>query len=459
MRHDVAPHIESGAFHSKSLDNSAMQTHLLNTSQPLESAANRNLRRIFVLRSVMLLFLGAIALSLYLLKIPMHFYNISLSLGALVLLNGYTWWRMQSAKEVSSLELVTQLVADIAILTILFYFTGGYSNPFVWMYLLPIAVGAVALNRTHTWLLAAIAMVCYSVLVFVHVPLSHLHVHAVAGTSLDIHLVGMWIGFVASASIIAFFVTRIGQNLRDYDHMIADARETALESERMMALGTLAASAAHELGTPLSTMAVISKELQLQFEQNPQTLAQLQLLSAQIHRCKDILSSLSASSGNARAQSGQSMSLAKFIETSIARWRDTRPATSLTTQLSPLKEVTIFADRTLTQALQNILDNAADASPQAINLSASWDDKTLHLAVRDYGKGLTEEVSQKIGTPFFSTKPQQGMGLGVYLTRAVLARYNGHLSLTNHPEGGVIAEMTLPLLQLITAPTQPSLEK
>lgn len=427
-----------------------MQYSNINVSPELESAFNRNMRRIFVLRSVVIVFLAAIALFLFALNIPMHHLSIGLCLTALILLNVWTWWRLQSPKALTSITLLATLLADIGILSVLFYFTGGYSNPFVWMYLLPIAVGAVALNRPQTWLLALIAVACYSILVFFYVPLSHLHVHAVAGTSLDIHLVGMWMGFVVSAGIIAFFVTRIGQNLRDYDLMIADARESALESERMMALGTLAASAAHELGTPLSTMAVVSKELQHQLANEPAILDQLKVIATQVQRCKDILSSLSASSGTERAQSGQATSISAFIQSSIERWRDTRPATQLNVIIKPLQEVHIFADRTLTQALQNMLDNAADASPHQVDLHAHWDNKTLHLSIRDFGAGLSQEVHQQIGTPFYSTKQTHGMGLGVYLTRAVLARYQGTLKLNNHPDGGVLAEITLPLTQLIT---------
>ena len=427
-----------------------MQYSNINVSSELESAFNRNMRRIFVLRSVVIVFLAAIALFLFALNIPMHHLSIGLCLTSLILLNVWTWWRLQSPKALTSITILATLLADIGILSVLFYFTGGYSNPFVWMYLLPIAVGAVALNRAQTWLLALIAVACYSILVFFYVPLSHLHVHAVAGTSLDIHLVGMWMGFVVSAGIIAFFVTRIGQNLRDYDLMIADARESALESERMMALGTLAASAAHELGTPLSTMAVVSKELQHQLANEPAILDQLKVIATQVQRCKDILSSLSASSGTERAQSGQATSISAFIQSSIERWRDTRPATQLNVNIKPLQEVHIFADRTLTQALQNMLDNAADASPHQVDLHAHWDNKTLHLSIRDFGAGLSQEVHQQIGTPFYSTKQTHGMGLGVYLTRAVLARYQGTLKLNNHPDGGVLAEITLPLTKLIT---------
>lgn len=405
-----------------------------------------------MLRFVMIAFLSCAALALIYLNIPLHTLPITLAVSSMLLLNLITWLRLRNPNNISERELLMQLLGDIATLTALFYFTGGYSNPFVWMYLLPLTIGAVALQRLHAWLLAALAVICYSLLVFFYVPLSHLHMHYQEGRDLDIHLVGMWMGFVLSAGIIAIFVTRIGQNLRDHDHIIADARERALESERMIALGTLAASAAHELGTPLATMAVLAKELQLDFAKNKDASKKLSILSAQISRCKEILSSLSASSGQNRAESGQALPISEFLDLAVARWRDTRPATVLNYQAADAAtDLPIFADRTLTQALQNLLDNAADASPERITMQAEWNDKELKIHIRDYGAGLTAEALDKAGTPFFTSKDKQGLGLGLYLTRAILARYNGSVELNNHADGGVLTYVYLPLTQLKTS--------
>jgi len=414
-----------------------------------ESASRRNLWRLFVLRFVMIVFLSSAAIALIYLNIPLHTLPIALAVSSMLLLNLVIWWQLKKPNNISERELLAQLLGDIATLTALFYFTGGYSNPFVWMYLLPLTIAAVALQRLYAWLLTILAIACYSVLVFFYVPLSHLHMHYQEGRDLDIHLVGMWMGFVLSAGIIAVFVTRIGQNLRDYDHMIADARERALESERMMALGTLAASAAHELGTPLATMAVLAKEMQLDFAKNKDAGKKLSILSAQISRCKEILSSLSASSGQDRAESGQALPISEFLDLAVTRWRDTRPATALDYQTgNAATDSPIFADRTLIQALQNLLDNAADASPEHITMQAEWNDKELKIHIRDYGAGLTVEALDKAGTPFFTSKDKQGLGLGLYLTRAILARYNGSLELNNHANGGVLTYIYLPLAQL-----------
>ena len=252
---------------------------------------------------------------------------------------------------------------------------------------------------------------------------------------------------------MAIFIARIGQNLRDYDNAIAAVREKALESERMLALGTLATSAAHELGTPLATMAVVSKELSQEYANQPALLKQIEILQKQVSRCKEILSSITRSAGQTRADAGQGLPLSEFIQEAIQRWRDTRPATELivnmaSTGLDPM----ILIDRTLTQAILNLLDNAADESPERIIFSADWNEKILKIQIRDFGGGLSVETKRQLGTPFFTSKNEEGMGLGVYLTQTTLARYDGELSLNNHAEGGVLTMVKLPLAKLKVAP-------
>ncbi len=416
----------------------------------LDSPSRRNLQRLFLLRSVMIVFMLAATLALFYLHIPLPRYPIAFAVGGMLLLNLITLLRLNKHnKHVNDKEVLLQLLGDLVALTVLFYYTGGYSNPLVWMYLLPLTVAAVALKREYAWLLAAVAIACYSLLVFYYVPLSHLHMHDIAGKTLDIHLVGMWIGFVVSAGIIAFFVTRIGQSLREYDQLMASIREKSLESERVLSLGTLAASAAHELGTPLSTMAVISKELAQDLANQPEQLLQLEILRKQIGRCKEIISSITRDAGQSRADAGEGLALLEFLHALVERWRDTRPATELVVSLcenssNPL----IFTDKTLTQALQNLLDNAADASPVRIMFNADWDDNNLQINIRDFGSGLSDDVKKQLGKPFFTSKSEQGMGLGVYLTQITLARFGGQLSLNNHIDGGVIAAIKLPLKNL-----------
>jgi two-component system sensor histidine kinase RegB len=469
MWHIVARQFDAGSFKalfSLTFYNSYLnilphwankQYRLMHPKQlSLSSATRLNMHRLIMLRGVVMICLSLVILGLQQASIPLPFAPLLLAIAGLGLLNTIAWWRLKQTQQTSQRELLLQLLGDIAAFSVLFYFSGGYSNPFIWMYLLPITVAAVALRTAYAWLIASLSIACYTLLMFYHVPLSHLHLHDHNGmqgnAQLDIHLVGMWLGFVVSAVIVAIFIARIGQNLRDYDKKIAEVREKALESERMLALGTLATSAAHELGTPLATMAIVTKELSQDYVNQPELLQQLAILQKQVSRCKEILSTITRNAGQARADAGQGLFLREFLEDAIQRWRDTRPATELIVSMpSTLNYPLILMDRTLTQAIQNILDNAADESPERILFNAEWDDKLLKIYIRDFGNGLNPETKKQLGTPFFSSKNDKGMGLGVYLTQTALARYEGELSLNNHPDGGVITTVKLPLDKLKAA--------
>ncbi len=417
---------------------------------PLQPASSRNLIRLFWLRNIMIVCLVLAAAALNHISIPLPVVPIALAVLGAMLLNLLTLRRLQRKTHVGDPEMFAQLCGDITALTVLFYFSGGYTNPFVWMYLLPLTVAAVTLSWRYVWGITGISIASYTTLMFFYVPLSHLHMHYHLGSEFNIHLFGMWMGFVICALVIAAFVTRIGQNLREYDQLIAKARETTLESERMLALGTLATAAAHELGTPLSTMSVVVGELARNNTDQPHLAEPLALLTRQISRCKDILSSITASAGEPRAEDALGQTLDHFLNQQIARWHDSHPVTELVYNLQANGTTPLIAvDRTLGQALNNLLDNAADASPQRIELNAEWNAKQLKLTIRDFGDGLAEEVAGKIGVPFTSTKSGKGMGLGLYLSRLVFERFGGTLHLANHPGGGVETSVLLPLASLI----------
>lgn len=403
-----------------------------------------------MLRNVVIVFLAGTALALAYFGIPVPWGAVQASIGLMLLLNAWTWQRLRNSAAVRDLELFAQLLGDIAALTLLFYFTGGYSNPLAWMYLLPIAVAAVALPPRWVWVITGLAVASYAALVFFHVPLSHLHVNDLVGVGLDTHLVGMWLGFTVSAALVAGFVSRIGQNLRENDRLVAEAREQMLESERMLALGALAAATAHELGTPLATMAVLAGELSDEHAENPALSQDLALLRKQIARCKEILSSLAASAGQMRGEGATRVALDEFLQETLLRWRDTRPALHFDCTLTgPIPAPNIAADRTLGQALVNLLDNAADASPERVELQGGWEGDMLQLDIRDFGSGLAPEIAAQVGQPFFTTKEEKGMGIGLYLARIILGRHGGAVELSSQAEGGTLTRIRLPLSGLI----------
>ena len=367
-----------------------------------------------------------------------------------------SWWRMKTghSKAVLDRTIFSQLFVDILALAVLLYFTGGSVNPFVSLFLLPVTVAAATLRPSYTWWIATAAAICYTGLMFIHLPAPQWgyadHHH------FAFHLWGMWFGFVLSAAVVAYFVARMGSMLRAHDQELARARESALQANQLVALGTLAAGTAHQLGTPLATIAVLAKELEREFSSLPPLTQKLQLLRDQIRRCKEILSQMAIQAGQAKAEGGHLVTLDRYLEEVIAEWRGLRPEASVKTQWDgPRPAPPIVADRTLTQAILNVLSNAADVSVKAMEMNAHWEGDRLLIEIHDDGPGLPAASRDHIGQPFFTTKPPgKGMGLGLYLTQKTLERLGGRLEFSEGLRSGACARITLPLtLLLATHPT------
>ena len=411
---------------------------------PSLSPAATNLRRLLVLRVIILAgALLALGFAITRLGLPLPVVPVVLTLAALGTLSLATLWRLRLAVPVRDGEIFGQLLLDVAALTALLYFTGGSTNPFVTLYLLPLAIAAAALPAGFVWAMAVTTTACYSALFFWHVPLSpDAHAHS---ADFSIHVLGMWIGYVLSAGLIAGFAVKMRNTLREREQALARLRETALRQERAVALGTLAAGAAHELGTPLSTMAVLVKDIE---PQQGVSAEKLGILRAQIARCKEILASLSSAAGQVRAEAGRSLLLDEFLRELLERWQATRPGVQVATRVEgPQPAPRIVAEQTLVQAITNILNNAADASPASVEVEAHWTPDALTLAIADRGPGLAPELAGTAGQAILSTK-SDGLGLGLFLAYTTLQRFGGEVRLTNRDGGGVVCRLVLPLAAL-----------
>lgn len=374
-------------------------------------------------------------------------------IAAMALFNFLTWLRIQRPWPVGEAELFAHLVLDVAVLTALLYFSGGSTNPFVILYLLPLALTAAALPMGYAWAMAAISIACYTLLMFFYIPLPRSH--AAHGDDFGLHVLGMWLGFLLSAGLIAWFAVRMAETQRSRDRLLAQMREDELRNERILALGTLAAGAAHELGTPLSTMAIVTKEMAHEAAAVPGMGENLRILRDQIGRCKTILSNLSASAGQTRAEGGRRLSLENYLKEVLDVWQSTRLGVTARRHVEgPHPAPEIVAEHTLSQAIVNILNNAADASPESVDIAAHWSERELILEVCDRGEGLTPTVAANIGQPFFTTKETgKGLGLGLFLAHATLHRFGGTVQLYNRDGGGVCTRLTLPLSSLLIEST------
>jgi two-component system sensor histidine kinase RegB len=229
--------------------------------------------------------------------------------------------------------------------------------------------------------------------------------------------------------------------------LLAAQKEEALRNERIVALGTLAAGAAHELGTPLSTMAVLLREMAEELRDDARHAGDIETLRRQVDACKDTITRLSAAAGQPRAEGGAAQPLDRFLLETVDKWRMIRPAASLTARLDGARPApAIVGEQTLQHAIVNLLNNAADASPDRVELDCDWDAQRLHLEIRDRGQGLTPEARERAGRTLFTTKPGgAGSGIGLLLARATLERLGGRLNLRDRAGGGVITSLELPL--------------
>lgn len=418
------------------------------TARTPEDTARRNLQRLFLLRNITILAIVTgtlLATAVYAMDLPQR--QLVVIICLLFGLNLLTLLRIRTAQTVTDAELFIQMLLDVAGITAVFYFTGGATNPFVWFFLLPLIIAATILPRVYTWIMAALTVACYSALLFYNVPLPHGGMHHDGG--FEMHVFGMWLGFVMSAGFVAVLIVRMAHSLRERDRRLAEAREQALQNEQLVALGTLAAGAAHELGTPLGTMAILAAELEQEYagSSDKDLQRKLGIIRQQIDRCKEALSVVSASAGASRAESGHRMPVRDYLEEIITEWQVLRPGARLSFlpgEIAP--DCNLIAERTLTQALVNILNNAADVSPEDIQLKASCTSTGLVLEIGDHGPGLGQDLHARLGKTPVTTKTE-GMGVGLYLSYATIERLGGTLSFLNREGGGTLTRIVLPLLK------------
>ena len=401
-------------------------------------------RRLLLLR--LLVVLGPVVMLLWLRfgltppqPFPLWVIGLFLALIALGFIRLY--WQVRSSAPVTTWELFGYLLFDVLALAGLLYFSGGASNPFVSLLLLPLLIAAALLPAACVWAMAGVTVAVYTGLMFYYLPLpGMLSGH---GPGFHAHLWGMWLVFVISALLVAGFVARLAAALRRRDRELARLREKALRDEQILALGMFAAGAAHELGTPLSTIAVLAKELEHEYGAEISLRADLQTLRGQVNTCKVILGEL-LRAADLSADREALQPLDQLLERTRNRWQLLRPQVPLRVHCagSP-PPPTVPSPQTVGQTLISLLDNAADACPEGVDLVGRWDGRRVIIEIRDRGPGLSPQLVQQMGKGFFTTK-EGGSGIGLLLANATLERLGGQVTLSRDPQGGTCTRIDLP---------------
>ena len=376
-------------------------------------------------------------------------------IGMLVLFNLFSMLRPRPSGQVRNSEMMGELFVDISVLTGLLYLSGGATNPFVFLYVLQVTLGAILLEAGSTWILAAYACLCFGLLTRHYMPLQFGPEQQ--RTPFDLHVLGMLVCFVLDILLLVIFVGRIGDNMRRRDRHLADLRQHAAEEDHIVRMGLLASGAAHELGTPLATMSVIIGDWRRlpEFRDHPELRAELADLDAELRRIKDIVSGILLTAGEVRGERPVLTTVARFLDDTISEWRGLYPAVTVDSAVEePLDNATFLRapvvwDTALRQVLFNVLDNAREASPQWIGLSIGCRDGLLSVVIRDRGPGFAPDMLGRIGKPYQSSKSRPGSGLGLFLVVNVLRKFGGTVEVTNGEHAGAVVRLVIPLSAML----------
>ncbi len=373
-------------------------------------------------------------------------------LGGLLVINlACMWWLRWRKHDISSADLFVALLADVCGLSLQLYLSGGSNNPFVTLFLLQVTLGAVLLRPMHAWGMVVLTACCAVTLSFFYQPLQIMTNRG--GSMHSLYLVGLLISFGLNAILLVAFINRIMANLQLRDMRLADLRQRAAEEEHIVRMGLLASGAAHELGTPLSTLAVILGDWQHvpAITQQADLMEDLQEMEHQVQRCKSIVTGVLMSAGETRGDAPQTTTLIHFMDMVSERWSDHRQPANFVYRKYIAKDLPIISDTALQQMIFNVLDNALEASPDFVQLvvECNTDEMPwLTILVTDSGPGFHPDVLAQLGKPYQSTKGRPGGGLGLFLVMNVARTLGGEMRARNrepHLGGGAEVRILLPL--------------
>jgi two-component system, sensor histidine kinase RegB len=411
----------------------------------IQAASWHNLRQLMLLRNVAIAAQAAVIVVVdQVLDIPLPIPRLAPVVACLALFNLATFCRLRRPRPVTEREVFGQILVDVGALTALLYAGGGAGNPFIGLFLVPVTIAAASLRWRYALSVVVLTLVCYSLLLFFHVPLAGA-LNPGGGDGLLI--LGMWVSYLVSTGLIAYFVMTVSAVLRRQGRALADDAQRDMTREYLVRVGALAAGAAHEIRSPLATMAVLVKELQQQYDDRMKLTESLRIMSDQIDACRRTLSDLvTCREPDAGAPGVRARPVDGFLDEIVKRWRLFRPGVRLACRWTGCRPApAIHAERSLEHAVVNLLNNAADASPQSVELICRWSPGALKIVVQDRGPGFPAALGEFLGELSVSTKRDKGTGIGLLLAKTAVRRAGGTLMLSNRSGGGARAEVVLPL--------------
>lgn len=396
----------------------------------------------------------------WLLRIPLPTWELSCLVGVTGLTNLFfgLWLSHLHRSGVEARDRLPQnfvisllMLGDVLVLTGMLYISAGIANPFALFYFVNIAVAGAIVDTRWAWALWAMTVGGVTLLLIRSQPLEPLssgNLQAASGAPVwTIPKLGFFVSFAACSGVITYFITVLTGELRLREKAMQEAEDARVRNRQLEGLATLAAGAAHELATPLSTIAVVAGELSRALEKagaSDSSKSDVTLIRSELDQCRKILDRMTSAAGDAAGERLRSIALGEFLQETIAGLRQPQ---RVDLQLSEEDEAScsLLPVEATAQAIRNLIQNAMDAGDADVQVLASVVEGQWCILVKDEGHGMPPEVLERIGEPFFTTKePGSGMGLGLYLAENVLRRLNGKLTFDTEPNQGTTAEVLLP---------------
>jgi two-component system sensor histidine kinase RegB len=332
------------------------------------------------------------------------------------------------------------LAFDVAELAVLLYLTGGLQNPFAFLFLAPVLLSATALPPRFTVILGVFAIACATVLVFTHYPLPWDPDDPLILP--PIFMFGVWLSILLAIGFIGVYAWQITEESRQLSDALAATELVLAREQHLSALDGLAAAAAHELGTPLSTISVIAKELENAIPAEAPHGDDVRLLREQAKRCRDILSKITQLSSS--TEPFDRMPLAALMEEIAAPYRNFGVAIDVRMAGDESPEPIVARNPAVLYGLGNLMENAVDFAAERVTVAASWSEETVGISITDDGPGFAPEIIARVGEPYVTSRPAldkdepSGLGLGFFIAKTLLERSGATLSFSNRklPEHG-----------------------
>ena len=339
------------------------------------------------------------------------------------------------------------ILFDVILLTTLLALSGGPTNPFSVLYLIQVLLAAVLSSSRWTWLIAICSSAGFALIFWFHLPLpSALGGHGHHHSSFSLHLQGMWLAYTISALAIGLFVSKLSTEL-------VKERERRLKGEKLLGLAALAAGAAHEIRNPLGTIRIVTSDLESALVDKHHTqdlLPDLNLINEEVDRVSTVLDRLTESAGELRGEPIIPMKAAHFFKELQTRLNNNQYTQF---QVSNLIPDLSWPQEAVSHALIQLIRNALQASTaeQMVTIDVKAQGQGVQVVIIDHGLGMNQEVLKHYGSPFFTTRGQQGMGLGVFIAKSVIERLNGELTVKSSEEQGTQVSVWLPVQVFVKA--------